>query len=226
MAYLLRFSPEFRRYLTIVTRVLVVTLRFAFWILIAIAIYNISLNFALTVREYVFQNLCPSNVRYPLQTWNPITDYHNRVDWCDTSWWHTFRLSTRIYYGFVAGGLISLSAWILIPTRGIANSFAIRFVVLLCLIHALLIMTEIMINYTQNACLWRWYDTKAEWDDDSYGDKYWRLTMEDCRIQLGSFGDQRFYFPLATLATCLIARRQNLRRIQGKTNAPESQARP
>jgi hypothetical protein len=198
-----------RKILRGVSRGLFIGLRYVFWMLLAVVIYNIALELALTVREYVFQNVCPSDARNSLGTWHPITDYENRVDWCDTSWWHPFRLWTRIYYGFIAGALIALSAIVLIPMRGIASSFVIRFVILLCLIHALSIMTEVMINYTQNSCLWHRYEKKSVWDEEeSVSEKFKKLTKDDCEKQLGQFGDQRFYFPLATLATFVIARRR------------------
>jgi hypothetical protein len=92
---------------------------------------------------------------------------------------------------------------------GIANSLAIRFVILLCLIHTLSILTEVMINYTQNACLKHWYENRSVWDEEeSVSEKFKKLTKDDCEKQLGQFGDQRFYFPLATLATFDIARRR------------------
>jgi hypothetical protein len=198
-----------RKILRGVSRGLFIGLRYVFWMLLAVVIYNIALELALTVREYVFQNVCPSDVRYSLRTWHPVTDYHNRVDWCDTYWWHTFRLSTRVYYGFISGALIALSGIVLISMTGIANSLAIRFVILLCLIHTLSILTEVMINYTQNACLKHWYENRSVWDEEeSVSEKFKKLTKDDCEKQLGQFGDQRFYFPLATLATFVIARRR------------------
>jgi hypothetical protein len=183
---------------------LYIVIRILLWAVLVVILYNVTLDLSLTVREYVFENYCPSQERYHFGTWHPVTEYYNRVDWCDTSWWHTFRLLTRIYYGFIAGVLVSITASIIIP-NGLTNRIAAGFIVFVCVINALWIAFEPMKNYTYRSCLLHLYEQEKDWDKSG---KYKILTKEDCEIQLGPYGDQRLYFPLATLATFVIARRR------------------
>jgi hypothetical protein len=157
----------------VVTAILLL-LRVSVWIFLAVSVYFSVLWLALEFRIVVFDNLCTPPFRHD---W-----FDGGVDWCESGWWHPFRLSARLLFGSLAALIVMAAAWFILPRKRKVLISAAAFMVAVAALHAFYFAVfELMKDTTSTGCLHGWY---SEW-----------RTAADCRQLLGPFGDLRFYYP-------------------------------
>ncbi|MBK6743036.1 MAG: hypothetical protein IPG66_08690 [Hydrogenophilales bacterium] len=176
------------------------------WGMLAVVVYNYGHRLADYFRAFVFDNLCPEDVMHPLLSRDPLTrEIVDWVDWCDTFWWHPFRLSTRIVFGAATALTIGLLARAFLPRTIKAITRATVFVSIMAGLHIYWkVFGADMTDMTQHACAW--------------GQK----SAELCHQQLGYFGDQRLYYPYVVALTAVYLLRYERRRIRRRQDAESS----
>lgn len=147
------------------------------WMLVAVTAYFSADIFAAQVRDHVFNNMCPSPL---MHRWED-----SLIDWCDTWWWHSFRLLTRIIPGVAVASVLVLGARLLLPQKRLAYYFAAVFVMLLILANSYYLSRVSSSGSVALDCMYN----RKDWVGQV------KVTEEECRRIFGSFGDQRFYFP-------------------------------
>lgn len=167
--------------------------QFLLFLLMAIVVYVSGLDLSLDLRVFVVDNYCPTGLRHKFGTSNEVTEYFHHVDWCEMWWWHSFRVITRLFAGVVVGLQILILPALLRPRRPL-RIYPLSVVFAISVIHAMYLASLFHQDWTQGACMRGRYDIY--------------LTEDQCYEQLGSFGDQRFYYPAAVVLTFLIVRRR------------------
>lgn len=147
------------------------------WMLVAVTAYFSADIFSALARDHVFNNLCPAPL---MHRWED-----SLVDWCDTWWWHSFRLLTRIIPGVAVALVLVLGARLLLPRKRLAYYFAAAFVMLLILAHSYYLSRVSSSGPVALDCMYN----RTDWVGQV------KVTEAECRRVFGSFGDQRFYFP-------------------------------
>lgn len=154
--------------------VVLMTLRILIWLFLAVTVYFSVLWLALQFRIVVFDNLCTPPYRHD---W-----FDGGVDWCETWWWHPFRLSVRLLSGSLAALIVMAAAWFILPRRRWVLVSAAGFMIFGAAFHTFYFAVfDLMKDTTSTACLHGWYHEDRG--------------VEDCRRLLGPFGDLRFYYP-------------------------------
>jgi hypothetical protein len=157
------------------------------WAISVVMLYNLGLWLAMESRVWLFDHACPPGLLHSWYSPDRLTSEYYLVDWCDIWWWHPFRLFTRLVFAvLVAFGMVSLGRRLLPSTSGASRGSNI-FISVVAGVHILLnyVIFAGMVDMTSSACLWGWE------------------SAEVCREILGTFGDQRFYYPLTVVGVAL-----------------------
>ncbi|MCX7140803.1 MAG: hypothetical protein NT123_06840 [Proteobacteria bacterium] len=155
------------------------------WPFIVLAIFIYGMVLGDILREYAFVNVCPAAAAHP----SDLANTRNYADWCDVTWWHPFRLSTRILLGVVAGSCVALCTRFLLPQN--PNSYRTATVFLYIMIILALLLSVEEASYRQTGmfmCGMGQHD---------------KMPLVDCMQQFGPYGDQRFYYPITVLLSCI-----------------------
>jgi hypothetical protein len=148
--------------------------RASVWIFLAVSVYFSVLWLSIEFRGLVFENLCTPPLRRDL--------IDGRLDWCETWWWHPYRLSIQLIFGSLTALIVMATAWVLLPRRRWVLVSAAAFMIVGAALHTYYFaVVEIFRNNPSTACLYGWYLEDR--------------TVEDCRRLIGPFGDLRFYYP-------------------------------
>lgn len=149
------------------------------WSCLAILIYNTFIEFGVDFRVAVFENYCPPDLAHH---WYDDVTPRSWVDWCDTGWWHPFRLFSRLLTGCTAGTLMFLLGRLLVRNTTALCGFCSKFLFLVATGYSIFSawIEPAMKNYFFHACF-RGFDSE--------------ISSQICFQQLGRFGDQRFVFP-------------------------------
>lgn len=148
------------------------------WSLLATLVYFQFQELALNLRVAVFEGFCPPELQHH---W-----YDGHVDWCDSAWWHPFRLASRIMLATAVATTLYYAGKVLTIASKDFCGYCFYALITLAGLNAAYIawLESPMRNYFQHACFRRF-------DPD--------ITSELCAIQLGTLGDQRFYYPLVVI---------------------------
>lgn len=157
-----------------------------FWGLILLVlfvlIYNAGIYFLHEVQEWVYDVGCPLNNKHNFDSYSVDGSMYFQADWCEQWWWHPFRALNRIFTAICSATILIA----IMPKKWLRSSYLGLWVVVFVWIHILAINENILFHeWFQDACLHRNRDT----------------TKELCELQLGSFGDVRFFYPLAFMLT-------------------------
>ena len=169
-------------------------LRRALWFTLLIILYAILVYVAKDVRVFAFENYCPEALMH--RYWDEEKEYlglYNYVDWCASDWWHPLRLASHLVTGGLGGALAYLSGSIVMGREFIRSRSALVVIFVIAAGHMLWLsrppMMSLYPDMTQRACN-HYYTDQAE-----------RVL---CDVQLGPYGDVRFFYPLAYLAVFLL----------------------
>ncbi len=166
-----------------------IALRFLVWLIVVVLIYSYANVFVQEIKQLVFDNACAPEFQHHLLTTDSTSDYKNHVDWCETWWWHPFRLSITLLIGSVTGLLIFSITVAIVCRRDSIRTYNTLPISISITHTAFMLIRPSHKEYTQWVCRWHFYNEQ--------------ITASDCAIQLGSFGDIRLYFPFAVATTCI-----------------------
>ncbi|MDG3066591.1 hypothetical protein ACFQ4M_03180 [Thauera mechernichensis] len=181
---------------------MMISLRRAFWFFLLIFLYGKLVYLAMDVRVFAFENYCPEALMYRSQEFEKrYLDFYNYVDWCASDWWHPLRLASHLIVGGLAGALAYLSGWIVMGREFMRSRVAMVMIFVIASVHMFLLsLPPTILSYpdmTQRACNHQLFDQDE---------------MGLCEVQLGSYGDVRFFYPLAYLAVFLLIDHLRVRR--------------
>lgn len=147
------------------------------WMLLTTCIFIKGIDLGYDARVYAFDNWCPAEVRHSMDQRDLNEE---RIDWCDTSWWHPYRLATRVLPGFMAAALMVFFARLLLSN---SMNLSKRRVFFVSSVAALWVSYfSLMPPYkapVKYFCLWSYHEA---------------VSPAQCAKYLGTFGDQRLYY--------------------------------
>ena len=164
------------------------SLRILVWAILAFTVYLFLHWLALKFHLVGFDKLCAPPFRH---YW-----FESGVIWCETWWWHPFRISVPLLSGSLTALIVMAAAWLILPrTRKALISAAAFMVVLAAFTAFLFAVKNLMKDTTSNDCPLGWY--------------YEDLGVRGCRRVLDPFDDLHFYYPgtVALLSLTLALRR-------------------
>lgn len=169
-------------------------LRRAFWFILLIILYASLVYVAKEVRVFAFENYCPEALTYRhLDPEKLYLGRFNYLDWCASDWWHPIRLASHLIVGGLVGALAFLSGWIITGREFMRSRAATIMIFLIALVHMYWLsrppMMALFPDMFQRACNHQ---------------KFAPDEMELCAVQLGPYGDVRFFYPLAYLTVFLL----------------------